>query len=236
MSNKSHSFKSKTRHQRTNKRSRSPTRSPTRSPQTRKRVRSRSPPRSPPLTPRTPPRTPRQSAFKIDSPSTVRRDTPPPPNMRREYVPQNAYEYDNIGFGTHTGRTTSPGARRILVDHSIERTQRNSLGGSSVKRHSHYKLPILPKNTKFQKGPGKYKYTAIMPNGKRINFGNRDYQHYRDRVPKNTGGKLWSHLNHNNFDRMQNYRSRHRGITTKSGIPAYKKKYSPSWFSYHFLW
>src|SRR5690606_31982518 len=101
---------------------------------------------------------------------------------------------------------------------------------------SHYKLPSLPKGTVFEKGPRKYKYTAIMPDGKRVNFGHRDYQHFRDRVPKTKGGKLWSRLDHNDRDRMENYRSRHRGVITGSGSPAYKKKYSPSWFSYHFLW
>lgn len=119
---------------------------------------------------------------------------------------------------------------------SRKRTRRRTKRKRSRSRKSHYKLPPVPRGTKFQKGPGRYKYTAIMPSGKRVNFGHRDYQHYRDRVPKNKGGKLWSHLNHNDRDRMQNYRSRHRGVNTKSGTPAYKKKYSPSWFSYHYLW
>lgn len=124
---------------------------------------------------------------------------------------------------------------------SRKRTMKRKTGGrkSSTKRsrsRSHYKLPSLPRGTKFEKGPGRYKYTAILPDGKRVNFGHRDYQHFRDRVPKNKGGKLWSHKDHNDKDRMENYRSRHRGVKTRANTPAYKKKYSPSWFSYHFLW
>jgi len=92
------------------------------------------------------------------------------------------------------------------------------------------------KGVKFVKGPSKYKYTAILKDGRRVNFGHRDYQHYKDSVPKRLGGKLWSHNDHNDKERRQRYRRRHEAIKTKSGKPAYKVKYSPSWFSYHFLW
>ena len=98
----------------------------------------------------------------------------------------------------------------------------------------------LPRGTRFKRGPGRYKYTAVMPmkdgKTKTVHFGHRDYQHYQDRVPKNKGGKLWSHKDHKDRERMENYRKRHRGVLTKDGTPAYKKKYTPSWFSYHFLW
>ncbi len=98
------------------------------------------------------------------------------------------------------------------------------------------KLPSLPTGIKFVKGPDRYKYTAILPDGKRVNFGHRDYQQFKDRVPKNKGGKLWSRKDHGDLDRMNNYRKRHRGVLTSSGKRAYQVKYSPSWFSYHFLW
>lgn len=131
-------------------------------------------------------------------------------------------------------RSKRGGRKRTL---KTRRTRRRSRRRTCKKTGGgHYKLPSLPKGTKFEKGPGRYKYTAILPDGKRVNFGHRDYQHFRDRVPKNKGGKLWSHKDHNDKERMENYRARHRGILSKSGTPAYKKKYSPSWFSYHFLW
>jgi hypothetical protein len=89
---------------------------------------------------------------------------------------------------------------------------------------------------KFVLGHGRYKYTAILKNGKRVNFGHREYQHYRDSVPKSLGGGKWSHKDHNDPKRRANYRARHSGVLTASGKPAYKVKYSPSWFSYYYLW
>lgn len=41
---------------------------------------------------------------------------------------------------------------------------------------------------KFILGSGKYKYTAVLKSGKRVNFGHRDYQQYEDSVPVKLGG------------------------------------------------
>jgi hypothetical protein len=95
---------------------------------------------------------------------------------------------------------------------------------------------MLPKGIRFIRGPGKYKYTAILPNGKRVNFGHRDYQHYKDSVPRHLGGKLWSHKDHGNAVRRENYRKRHGGMRCKDGKRCIDVKYSPAWFSYHYLW
>lgn len=89
---------------------------------------------------------------------------------------------------------------------------------------------------RFVVGPGRYKYTAILKNGKRVNFGHRDYEHYRDSVPVAKGGGRWSKLDHGDAKRRANYRSRHGGVMTGSGNFAYRVKYSPSWFSYKYLW
>lgn len=89
---------------------------------------------------------------------------------------------------------------------------------------------------KFTKGPGRYKYTAHLKNGKKVNFGHKDYQHYKDQVPVSKGGGIWSHKNHLNDQRRENYRKRHSGVKTKSGKKAYQVELSPSWFSYHYLW
>lgn len=89
---------------------------------------------------------------------------------------------------------------------------------------------------KFVLGPGRYKYTAILKNGHKVNFGHRDYQHYKDSVPVELGGGKWTSKNHLDIARRKNYRTRHAGVLTKNGKPAYKVKYSPSWFSYHYLW
>ena len=96
--------------------------------------------------------------------------------------------------------------------------------------------PVLPKNIRFERGPGKKKYTAILPDGKRVHFGHRDYEHYKDIVPKKLGGGLWSHKNHLDKNRRKNYRKRHAGMKCKDGTQCIKKRYSPAWFSYYFLW
>lgn len=97
-------------------------------------------------------------------------------------------------------------------------------------------MPTLPKNIHFIRGKYPYKYTAILPDGKRVNFGHADYQHYKDSVPVNLGGGKWSHKNHGDSIRRRNYRARHRGILNRNGDPAYAIRYTPCWFSYYFLW
>lgn len=84
----------------------------------------------------------------------------------------------------------------------------------------------------FQRGPRNKKYTAITPDGKMVHFGDRRFEQFHDRTPLH----LYSHLDHNNTARRINYRRRHRAILLKNGEPAYKKKYSPAWFSYYYLW
>ena len=81
----------------------------------------------------------------------------------------------------------------------------------------------------FKKGPNNYKYTAII-NNKRINFGDKRYQQYHDKIG------LYKDLDHNDKQRRANYRRRHSAIRTKLGKRAIDIKYSPAWFSYHYLW
>lgn len=97
----------------------------------------------------------------------------------------------------------------------------------------------LPKGTKFVKGKGTKKYTALIPiNGKikRVSFGHSDYQHYKDSVPKSMGGGIWSYKNHLDKRRRDNYRKRHSGMRCKDGSRCIDIKYSPAWFSYYYLW
>jgi hypothetical protein len=95
---------------------------------------------------------------------------------------------------------------------------------------------IRSKVQKFILGKGNHKYTAVLKNGKRINFGHRDYQHYKDSVPIDMGGGRWAKKDHLDATRRRNYRTRHAGVLTTNGTPAYKVKLSPSWFSYYLLW
>jgi hypothetical protein len=94
----------------------------------------------------------------------------------------------------------------------------------------------LPKGIQFEKGPGKKKYTAILANGRRVHFGHRDYEQFKDSVPKRLGGGLWTHKNHGDPERRRRYRKRHAGMVCKDGERCIDKRYSPSWFSYYFLW
>lgn len=88
----------------------------------------------------------------------------------------------------------------------------------------------------FVQGPGRYKYTAIMPDGRKVNFGHKDYEHYRDSVPRTQGGGIWAHKDHGDLARRKRYRARHSGVLSKDGRPAYRIQYSPAWFSYYYLW
>jgi hypothetical protein len=101
--------------------------------------------------------------------------------------------------------------------------------------------PQLPKGTRFVvPRTGKKKYTAVIPQrgGKtrRVSFGHRDYQHYKDQVPKRMGGGRWAKKDHGDKKRRTNYRKRHAGMKCKDGTACIKKRYSPAWFSYYYLW
>lgn len=76
----------------------------------------------------------------------------------------------------------------------------------------------------FRRGTKNKKYQAILPDGKTVQFGDVNYQHYRDKIG------LWSHLDHGDEKRRKNYRARH------GAQGHYKKKFSPAWFSWKLLW
>lgn len=102
-------------------------------------------------------------------------------------------------------------------------------------------MPTLPKGTKFYvPKSGNKKYKVIIPQRggktKTVQFGDRRYEHFRDSVPRSMGGGQWSDLNHNDAKRRKNYRARHAGAHNKDGKRSIDVRYSPAWFSYHFLW
>lgn len=95
---------------------------------------------------------------------------------------------------------------------------------------------------KFKRGPFPKKYTAIIKNIKskktrKIHFGDRRYQQYKDRTPL----KLYAKKNHNTRKRMQNYFNRHSG-TKKRGKAIRKEKrksrgkYNAKILSHIYLW
>jgi len=94
---------------------------------------------------------------------------------------------------------------------------------------------MLSTKIKFIKGPYPKKYQAILPDGSKVSFGDRRYEHYKDSVPVTQGGGLYSHLNHLDKQRRKRYRTRHANIMVNNKR-AIDIKYSPAWFSYHYLW
>ena len=96
--------------------------------------------------------------------------------------------------------------------------------------------PSLPVGTHFEVGTGTHKYVAVLPDGRRVRFGHRDYEHYHDRVPVRLGGGRWSSHNHNDLRRRASYRARHGALRCKDGSVCVDRRLTPAWFSYHFLW
>lgn len=93
--------------------------------------------------------------------------------------------------------------------------------------------PRLPKDTVFTKGKYPYKYRVKIPSKDvSVQFGRLPYEHYKDQTP----AKLWKSKDHLDGKRRKQYRARSSKQKTKSGEFAYKQRYSPAWFSYHFLW
>lgn len=67
-------------------------------------------------------------------------------------------------------------------------------------------------------------YDTITKKKKIVPFGDNRYEQYKD----STGLNLYSNLDHNDPNRRKLYRIRH--------YKTHLIKYSPSWFSWNFLW
>lgn len=88
----------------------------------------------------------------------------------------------------------------------------------------------------FVRGSGNHKYTAVLKNGKRVSFGHKDYQHFKDSVPKSMGGGLYRSKDHGDAKRRASYRARHGNLRCGDGKLCISRKYSPAWFAYYLLW
>lgn len=82
---------------------------------------------------------------------------------------------------------------------------------------------------KFQRSNIKNKkYDALITlddgSKKKVSFGDINHKHYKDQTPL----KLYSHLDHLDNKRRENYKKRHQHDRFN--------KYSPGWFSDNFLW
>ncbi|MAR50769.1 MAG: hypothetical protein CML42_06560 [Rhodobacteraceae bacterium] len=94
----------------------------------------------------------------------------------------------------------------------------------------------------LKKGPGKKKYTGHIKNistrkVRKIHFGHKDYQQYRD----STKLKLYTKKNHGDIKRMRRYFSRHSGTKKRGEAIAKEKKkskgnYNAKILSHIYLW
>jgi hypothetical protein len=74
---------------------------------------------------------------------------------------------------------------------------------------------------------GVHKYVAVLMNDEtgrqvKVPFGDKRYQQYHDKIG------YWKELDHGDTQRRRLYRIRHAGEE--------KKKYSPGWFAWNYLW
>lgn len=93
-----------------------------------------------------------------------------------------------------------------------------------IQNPSEYKLSRFEvSNTKNKK------YDAILKHKttgkeKRIPFGDKRYEHYKDSTPL----KIYKKLDHGDKIRREQYRARHKGEENN--------KFSSGWFSWYYLW
>ena len=94
----------------------------------------------------------------------------------------------------------------------------------------------------FKKGPGVKKYTATVKNKKTkktriLHFGDKNYQQFKDRT---TLG-IYTHKNHGDKRRQENYYNRHSGEKNRKKAIAKEIRhsegyYTPKLLSHKFLW
>lgn len=82
----------------------------------------------------------------------------------------------------------------------------------------------------YEKSTRKDKKLMVIVNGKKIHFGNPNYQHYKDK----TG--LWKELDHLDKKRRKNYLSRSGGIRNKEGKLTKDIESSPNYHAIRILW
>ena len=83
-------------------------------------------------------------------------------------------------------------------------------------------------------GKGVYKYSVYVKdeegNRKLIHFGNKNYQHYRDKLGH------YSYLNHLDEKRRKSFLARSKGIRNSKGQFTYMNKNSKNFWSRNILW
>lgn len=96
---------------------------------------------------------------------------------------------------------------------------------NNVMKKEEYK-PQFEKSTSKQ-----YKYSVITPAGKKVNFGDKWYQQFKD-----TALGVFSHLDHNDPKRQEQYFKWHGKIMNKDSKLTFLDVESPSYYSWKYLW
>lgn len=81
----------------------------------------------------------------------------------------------------------------------------------------------------FVKSKLKDKKYSVIVGDRVVHFGSRLNQQYEDKIG------MYDYLDHHDYKKRKNFQSRMSKIMIDCE-PAYRKKYSPLWFSWHFLW
>jgi len=82
----------------------------------------------------------------------------------------------------------------------------------------------------YEKSTRKDKKLMVIVDGKKIHFGARNMEHYKDK----TG--LWKELDHLDKKRRKNYLARSGGIRNKEGKLTKDIETSPNYHSIRILW
>ncbi len=82
----------------------------------------------------------------------------------------------------------------------------------------------------YEKSTRKDKKLMVIVNGKKIHFGNPNYEQYKDK----TG--IWKELDHLDKNRRKNYLTRSAGIKNKEGKLTKDMETSPNYHSRLILW
>lgn len=90
-----------------------------------------------------------------------------------------------------------------------------------------------PIDKPFESKAKNKKYSVyVMKDGKKklINFGDKRYEHYKDKIGK------FSKLDHGDKERRKSYLARAKGIKDKSGKLTWKDNTSPNYWAVKILW
>lgn len=82
----------------------------------------------------------------------------------------------------------------------------------------------------YEKSTRKDKKLMVIVNGKKIHFGARNMEHFKDK----TG--IWKSLDHNDPKRRKNYLARAKGIKNKEGKLTKDIETSPNYHAIRILW